>query len=415
MTVPSKTKSAKSEYNALRMMVEEIDRQCPQRRPAGEDERQAQMIMKKEFERLGLATEVHQFEFNESLYANIALHFGLGTLGTVVSGVLPLAGLALHLTAGTSYWADSTRRAFLLRRLFPFKPSRNILGTMPSKGEPALRIVFAAHADTAFTGLMFRPEIVKLIAVDKPGMPGFLKRPMSMATKTQFALAGFDLLRLLGGPLTLPLRPLEALLTVPSFLIFLLNLQVVLKNEIVPGANDNLSGMAALPLLAQRLASIGRDDVEFVFVVTGCEEACLGGSDALARAREGIWDKSRTVLIGLDGLGNGDLCYTASEGEVVPLSTPAWLMEILQEVALSEPRFAGVHGVDLPAGGTDAGPFLAHGWDGVSLVCEDPALGVPLHYHTPEDSPENLDLDKVIYSIDFTEKLTHTIIRKRLG
>jgi len=373
------------------------------------------MIMKEEFEKLGLSTSVHDFEFNDSLYKNLALHFGLGVLGSAVSGVAPLLGLALHLGPAASYWAESTRRGYYLRRLFEFKPSHNVLAVMPAREKPALRLVFAAHADAAFTGILFHPWVMRFFTKDPPAFLKFTQRSLALATRTQASLAGFDLLRMVFGPLTLPLRPVEALLTVPSLLALLLNLQVVLRNEIVPGAMDDLSGLAALPLLVKRFKGRKRRDVEIVFAVTGCEEASLGGGDALARDMDGKWDKDRTVIIGLDGLANGDLNYLSVEGEVVRTPIPGWLDETVRETAASDPKFAEVKGFEVPVGGSDVAAFLARDWEGVCLACVDHSIGAPRHYHMPDDTPANLEADKVVYSVDFAEKLARAIIRRRLG
>lgn len=397
-------------------LVSRIVRECPRRQPTSEDEYRGQQIMQREFEALGLTTRYHHFEFSDNLYKNLLLHFGLGVAGTMVSGVAPLAGFALHLGPAASYWAESTRRGYYLRRLLKFKPSQNLLTVLPAEGKPALRIVLAAHIDAAFSGIMFHPWVLKNFTSEPPAFLKFTKRSLALATRTQASLAGFDLLRAVFGPvLTLPLRPVEAVLTLPSLLAVALNLQILLQNEIVPGAMDDLSGVAALPILARRLAKRKRKDVEIVLAVTGCEEASLGGADALARDMDGEWDKTRTVVIGLDGLGNGDLRYLQVEGEVVATPIPAWLDEAVRHVAASEPRFAEVTGFEVPVGGSDVAAFLARGWEGVCLACVDPEIGAPRHYHTADDSPENLDVDKVVYSIDFAEKLVRRIIQVKLG
>jgi hypothetical protein len=407
------SRTAEPRAYAQRLM-ERIVAECPRRQPASDDERRAQMIMADELRRLGLEVQEHSFYFNDNLYANLMLHFGLGSLGTVISGVAPLGGLLLHTAAGVSYWAESTRRAYLLRRSFPWKPSQNILAVRPAKKEMTLRLVVLAHADAAFTGFLFHPDVVKRASQPMPASLHFLQRSMAMTTRSQFVLAGFDFLRLLFGPLTWPLRPLEYLLSIPAFIAFALNLEVVLRNEIVPGANDDLSGVVALPILAQRLAAVDPDHVELVFVVNGCEEASLGGADALARDKQGIWEKEKTVIIGLDGLSNGDLRYLEVEGEVVATRVPNWLKSVADETAQSEPRFREVTGFQVPVGGSDVAAFLAHGYDGLCLACVDPRVGSPRHYHRPTDTPENLDWDKLMFSIDFAEQLARAVINRRL-
>jgi hypothetical protein len=379
------------------------------------DESRALDIFREELEKAGLCTWEQPFRFNDSLYENMLLHATTGVAGTAVSGVAPLAGLALHLLAAGSYWADSTRKAYILRRLFPFKPSRNILGILPSEGETRLRVVFLGHADAAFTGMPFWPSLVKLSAIEGPENLKFLRRGLQLMVTTQMMLAGFDALRVVFGPLTLPLRPLEYLLTLPSVMTMIMNGHVVLKNEVVPGANDNLSACAALPVLARRLAPSKPADVEYVFCVTGCEEASLGGADALARDMEGVWDKEKTVVIALDSLSLGNLRFLETEGEIVPRQIPQWLGDVIRRTAASDPRFAEVEGYEVPIGASDAAAFQARGWQAVGLTCLDPDYGPPRHYHQPTDDPDHLDVDKVLYSIDFTEKLARAIVSDRLG
>jgi hypothetical protein len=408
--------ATESELDYVRSLIERIVRECPSRRPTGPDEERAQKIMAEEFERLGIGTHEAPFKFNENLYANLAIHTGLGTLGTAVSGLAPAVGFAMHMLAGTSYLLDTTRRAFVLRRLLPFKESRNLVATLPAQGEPKLRLVIMAHADAAFTGLMWNEKLVRALC-HPDGSPGrtLMERPLHMFVASQYALAGFDLLRMVFGPLTWPLRPLEAALTLPSLATFLLNLQIVWHNEIVPGANDDLSGVAALPILAARLGQDKHPDVELVFVVTGCEEASLGGADALVRQHKHDWSPNNTVFMALDCLGNGELRFNEVEGEVVRRRIPGWLSGLATQVANSEPRFAEVRPFEIPAGGTDVLAALHRGYPGVALTCIRPGFGSPGNYHLPSDTPENLDMDKVIYSTDYAEKLIRAIVAYRVG
>ncbi|MBP7161734.1 M28 family peptidase [Myxococcota bacterium] len=398
-------------------LIRKIVSECPRRQPTSEDEHKALEIMAEELQAQGLEIERHHFKFNDNLYANLLLHAATATAGTAVSAVAPALGLVMHLGSALSYWADSTRRGYYLRRLFPFKDSFNVLATMKAKKKPALRVVMMGHADAAFTGWVFNPKVTKLTVTpgDKP--LHFLQRSLSFMVATQFALAGIDAVKIVLGPFALPLRPLECLLTLPSALATVMNAQIVLKNEIVPGANDNLSACAALPVLAKRLRATQRDDVEYVFVVTGCEEASMGGADALGRVMKERWgwDPSDTVFVGLDGLGNGDLRFLQTEGEVCSISVPQWLIDTANELTASDPKYAEVTGFHVPVGGSDIAALLVKGYDGICLACVDPTTGAPRHYHMPTDDPDHLEMDKVMFSIEYAEKLVHAIVKRKLG
>ncbi len=414
MLKPRGTQPIDDEAAYVRELLEGIVERCPKRSSGSEDERRAGAIIAHELAALGLDTEVEAFEFNESIYQAMALHFGIGSLGTLISPYAPPVAFTLHLLAGGSYLLDSTKRAFLLRKLLPYRESQNVVATLPAEGAPKLRIVLLAHLDAAFTGRMFARETV--MRMQKiPSCLGFAKRGLALATYSQFALAGFDLLRMALGPLSWPLRPLEHAIGMPSYIAFALNLDVVLRNEIVPGANDDLSGVVALPALAARLGGAKPAEVELVFVATGCEEAGMGGADALARKHATEWDREDTVIVGIDGLSNGDLHFFEKEGEVVQHSAPRWMVEAAKRVVDAESRFDEVRGFTIPVGGTDVGPFLVRGYDGMCLGCIDPEIGSARHYHLPEDTPANLDWDKLGLSIDYTEAFVHEIWRSRLN
>lgn len=415
MAIPVAVLKPEEEQAYARELMMRIVAECPRRQPTSADERRAQEILGVEFQKAGLALSRHDFTFNDNLYANLALHFGLGTLGTVVSQVAPAAGFLMHLAAGGSYWLESTRKAYLLRRLFPWKPSQNLLGTLPAEGEPELRLVVLSHVDAAFTGWLFDPAFIKAFTGKAPFGVEYFTRSLAMATHAQLALAGLDLVKMVTGPLSWPLRPLEWALTAPALIALLVNLQVVIKNQVVPGAADNLTACVAQPLLARRLAAKKPPNVEIVFAAAGCEEASLGGGDAMARDFKGTWDPKKTVIVGLDTISNGDLQFLEWEGEVRRLHAPEWLCQVARDVAASEPRFAEVTGFAVPVGGSDVAAFLAHGWDGLCLTCVDPKIGAPRHYHWPTDTPENVDYDKFLLSLDFAEKFIDGIVAKRVG
>jgi hypothetical protein len=398
-----------SEREEISRIVGRVSTECPGRRATSDAERLAALIAGEELGACGCRTEEQRFRFTGSIHQNYVLHFGLGALGTAVGGVSPPLAALLHGVASASFWYDGTHRGFLLRRLLTFRDSQNVIATLPAEGEARRRIVLLAHVDAPFTGLVMRPWFARRLAERNRPRWRLLGRPAELATKAEAAAALLDAIRAAVPPLALPLRPLELLLGLPGLLVFLSNLEIALRAEVSPGANDNLSAVAALCVLARRLATSRPRDVEIVFVATGCEEAGWGGAKALERERAGAWDRERTVVVALDCLGNGQLRYVRAEGEVRRIPVPEPLERAVREVAASDPRFAGVTGFDVPIGGTDATPFLARGWRAVGLVAVDPDIGAPRHYHLPTDTLDRLDLDEVLLAVDFTEKLVRTL------
>lgn len=397
-------------------LIEQVIEECPRRVTTSRSERRAQEIFEQAMIDAGLFTRYDNFRFNNSLYANIALHFGLATAGNLIGHFKPGINAVLSGLVATSYWAESTRRSYLLRRFLPWGESQNLIGVSAAKtNKPRLRMVLVAHADAAFTGWLFDPiTIQRTMQAPLPDNLQFMQRIMGVATACQAAIATIDGLRVVS-----PRRredkthlALRTLLALPALAVFLTNLQIVLRNEVVPGANDNLTGCAALPILASRLLPSQPDDVEYIFVIAGAEEASLGGSDALARRYLNRWEQENTVILGVDTLSNGEIRFIEREGEVIPISIASRLRHCLQRAAATDPRFRNVRGLDMPIGGTDAQPFMRRGYHATTISCVDPDLGAPRHYHHPSDTVENLDLNRMMETVDFIEAAVNAIVEE---
>lgn len=399
-------------------LIRRIVAACPRRLAATDCERVAQEILREEMTSAGLEADLVPFAYNTHLYATLALHFGVATGGTIALLCdAPWVAAALHLLAATSYLLDSTRKAHVLRRLFPFRPSQNLVGVRAATGQaaPALRVVVMAHADAAYTGVVFHPALVRSATREPPIRAlRFMRKGLLVATASVFMLAAIDLAIAVGLPAPMFTSYVVGALGIPAALAFLLNLDVVLRDRIVPGANDNLSGCAGTVVLAYRLRDLRPADVELVMVCTGAEEAGTGGAGALARQRRAAWDPERTVVLAIDGLTNGALRYFA-EGEIVPIPVPPRLEAAARRVAASDNRFSDLQRFEIPTGGTDAIGFLVAGYEAMAIGCVDPDIGAPRHYHRPSDTPDNLDLDQLMVTIDYVEALVRDVVDERLG
>lgn len=386
----------------------------PPRRAGTAAERQAHEVVVAELARLGVASDLEPFEFVDNLYAVLALHFGIGTLGWAVGGRRPLLGAALHALAGGSYWADTERRAEVLRRAFPQRRSQNLVATLPAtSGTTRLRVVTLAHIDAAYTGVLFDPRFVRTFAHKGVRAP-WPARSLGVATEAELAAAVSCVARAALGGRGRALRRAEHALALPALLAFLLNGQIVVRDETVPGACDNLTGVAATVLLARRLLADRHPDVEHVLVVTGAEEAGTGGARRLLAAHRHEWDPATTVVLGIDGLSNGEL-FWAVEGELGPKPVVPWLADALRTAAASDARFADVGPYELPVGSTDAMPFTCAGYPATSVICVDLEQGSPRHYHHPSDTPDNLDWGRFAESVDFAEAVIREVVRARVG
>ncbi|MGV3621327.1 MAG: M28 family peptidase [Archangium sp.] len=382
--------------------IRQLEELGPRRLTGTPLEKTAQEKLGAELAALGFSLDWRPYTFTQNLYAGLMVHFGLAVLGTVLGFWWPIAGALLHGFVAVSYTLESTRRGLLLRSLFPSIHSQNLVCTLPAKSTLRRRLVLVAHADAAFTGKVFTPALIKVATKEPPKGLGWFKKQLGLATAT-VAVNGvlFTL-----ATLNVWYAPwwLVSALTIPAFLTFAFNVDVVLRNQVVPGAADNLSGCSGCVELAHRLAGKLPDDVELVVVFSGSEEAGTGGALRLAQQLEASneWKKDQTVVLGLDTLSNGTLRYL-EEGELWPIAVPA----DLEAAIIATNAEGGEQAVKyvIPTGATDALPFLVRGWKSVSLTCIDPEIGAPRHYHHPTDTWSNVDEKQLGASIDYAERL----------
>ncbi|MCU0879657.1 MAG: M28 family metallopeptidase [Pirellulaceae bacterium] len=399
--IRSHSATTPTEVDVIRRLVRTLERRFPRRASGSVNERRAQELLAEEFERRGLSIAWQPFRASRSLYAVLAWHNAVAVAGSVVFIWQPLVGALLQLFAGISYLLDCHYRAYLLRRLVPRARSQNLIATLPAAAPVRRRVVFTAHADAAPTGWMFEPAFLYWIQRFAPQRPAILRRHMFGWLASLVVLSVLAVIRATTDWWWFPIW--YGGLTLASLVPLVLMLQIVLTNRIVPGANDNLSGCAALVLLAERLQSGLPDDCEVVLVVTGCEESGRGGAEALAREMRDEWPAASTTFLVLDTISGGDLRYMV-EGEIWPIEPPSELVEQIQAVARETGREA-LRAYHAPAGATDAAPLLLAGYDAVCLSRIDERIDLPRNYHLPTDRSGNLSCEQAVETVDLVERL----------
>lgn len=374
--------------------------QFPMRLTGTAGERRLQEACAKELEARGGVVDWHFFGWGRSIYQSLALHFGLATFATVLAAWAPWPAAALHVIVALSYMSESMYKRPLLRRMLPSVRSQSAIVTFASRGPKKRRLVTLAHADAAYTGILFSPALVKMAAKETTNPIGrAFRKGLALATFTLFPLAALEAARL--GPWAL----LPAwLLTLPSLAAFVLNLDVVVRNRIVPAANDNLSGVVASLELAARFAEERPDGLELVIVITGAEEAGTGGASRLAHDYASRWSREETTVLALDTFSGGDP-RLLQEGELIAKPLPPRLVAMCTKID------SEVTPYEIPSGATDAWPFLARGYEAMAVTCIDASLGAPRHYHRPSDTADNLDPLAFARTYRFTEALVRSLAR----
>ena len=383
-------------------LLRRIVRECPARASTSPDERHSQEILAEEFASHGLEIEWQPFRGSRSLYAVMGLHMAVAVLGSIVFIWFPLVGAALQLFAAVSYALDCHYRAFWLRSLLGYYPSQNLIARLPASGKPTQRIVLIGHADAAPTGWMFDPLFLRLVMWLSPGWPAFLRKQMFGWIVCLAIMWVLTAIRVMTDWWWIP--GWYACLTLASLVPLILFTQITLKRQIVQGANDNLSGCAAIVLLAERFAAERPDEVEIWFVVTGCEESGRCGALALADKLKSESPAVQTTCIAIDTVSGGELKYHY-EGEIWPLPLDRELVAVLEAAAMGGDRCQGFGPIHPPAGATDAAPLICRGITAVCLSRVDARTEIPPNYHLPSDRCGNLCWPDIVATADFTERV----------
>ena len=167
----------------------------------------------------------------------------------------------------------------------------------------------------------------------------------------------------------------------------------IARHRIVPGANDNLTGVAVLAAVAESLQASPVEDLRVVLASCGAEEVLQGGVYGFVERHLKPLDPSRTWVLNVDTVGSPRLIMLEGEGPVVmeDYSGP----EFRDLVA----RVAEDAGVELrrhmrARTSTDAVLTSHAGYPTATLASMTAWKGLS-NYHKPTDTPENVDYGTV--------------------
>jgi putative aminopeptidase FrvX len=166
----------------------------------------------------------------------------------------------------------------------------------------------------------------------------------------------------------------------------------VARHRVVPGANDNATGVAALVALMGAFSRDPLETTDVVGVFSDCEEVGLGGAAAWLAAHHAELDPASTLVVSLDTLGSGEPAVVSRDGALTAnysRATQDWADRGALRAAVPPPRR-----IDLVAP-TDGSPANHAGLHTLSLVSCAPDGTLGPHYHQPTDTPENVDYDSV--------------------
>jgi Peptidase family M28 len=215
-------------------------------------------------------------------------------------GALAAAAIADDISNGPRV----TRGATMEKR-----PTWNVVGTV---GDPAAArtVVVLAHHDAAPTGRIFDPGLQRWLG---RRFPGVIER-IDTALPLWWPVVGAPVAVAYGAARG---RRAATAVGVVGCLGATAAFVDIARSPTVPGANDNLTGVAALLALADRLRERPQDGVRVLLVSCGSEESLQGGIHGFAARHFPSLDPDATWFLNLDSVGSPRLALVEGEGPLV--------------------------------------------------------------------------------------------------
>jgi hypothetical protein len=310
---------------------------------------------------------------------------GITSAAGLLAGLLGLRGrrltaAALGCAASALVVDDLGAGRRWLRRILPKQATANVVAVAGDL-EATNTLLVAAHHDAAHTGLFFDPRLTELLGKRLGAGEGKPVRQPPLMAPFWAGPAAAGLAASLGA------RRIAALAIAVCGGIIACLTEMSFRRT-VPGANDNLTGVATLIGLAASLEELPVSGLRVLLVSTGAEESLMEGMRAFAARHPEELSPHRTRMLCVDTVGSPQLVLAESEGMARTRDYDRALKDLIADCAEQE-------GIELRRGfrmrlGTDGYLALRRGVPAAMLMSVD-RYGVSSNYHWPTDTAERVD------------------------
>ena len=374
----------------LRGLVEELER--IERPSASDGERRAAEWVLAKLRELGAEPRIEAEPAHGTYWWPLGIGAALGALGGLAAlRGRRLLGALLGAAGAAGIAADFPPGRRPLRRLLPRRTAYNVVCEF---GPPDAKrtMVIVAHHDAAHPGIVFHPSLpqiahrlgmIESVDTSPPLMAPVVGGPILAALG---ALTGSRVLSKLG--ILFGVGSAAAMIDIGV-------------RRVVPGANDNASGVVTLLAMASRLSQEPPREIRVILVSVGAEESFSEGIKAFGERHFRALPRESTFFLSIDQVGSGPhLLVLRGEGFLKMHEYPAralYLMDgVAEELGIRLYPNLRIHN------GTDGLEPLAAGYETASLcACND--LKQPGNYHWPNDVAEHVEFGTIADAVRLTE------------
>lgn len=322
--------------------------------------------------------------------------------GVVLYYIFPPVSVLLAAVGIGVLFFEVVRYRELIDPLFARRRGENVAGFVKPRGEVKKRVIVSAHLDSAYEFKVWY------------WLKGLSVPAMALAFLAPALLLGASLARTIADSNGVPDNAAYAALGIAC--IALSPLVAVFAffhtQDVVPGAMDDMAGIAVLAGLAKYLADTGEgggfypENTEVVLLALSSEEAGLRGAKRFARRHKGEYADVPTYAVFLDGIYDEQF-LTAFKREVwCGAKMDPYLVALARDAAGANGY--GIKTAVLAVGATDASAFAREGIPSVSVCCQDSTRLVP-NYHTRHDTIEFIRPESLGVSLQLVVEMIRRI------
>ena len=393
-----------TELAAMREVIETL---APIERAAGEpgELEAAKWIV----ERLS-AAGAHNARIEEEQYFDgyPRLHLKLSAIG-VAAGLAALVSRRLRVPAAVAgvgaglAIADDCSNGLRIARKSTEKP-RTTWNVLAEAGDLAgdLTVVVCAHHDAAHSGKFFEAHIEEVLGEHIPGIVERIdtQLPNWWGPILAPALAGIGALR--GSRKMMIAGAVGSALGTAIF-------ADIARSPVVPGANDNLSAVALIVALAERLRERPVKGVRVLLVSLGAEETLQGGIYGFLARHKPELDRERTYFLNFDTIGSPELIMLEGEGTTI---MEDYFYRPFRDLVMraAERADAPVRRGIRARNSTDAVLMSRAGYPTACFVSINRHKSVS-NYHLMSDTPENVVYETVSHAVTVAESVLRELVR----
>lgn len=275
-------------------------------------------------------------------------------------------------------------RYWFRRRFLKMRTTRNVVATV-GPADAGRTLVFMAHYDAPHSGLVFHPEL--------PRAP-FRKVPQLLddantTVPTMWGAVFGPLAVGLGALFDMPrVRKGGALLSAG----YAAAMADIAMRDVVPGANDNLSGVAAQMSLAYALAADPPRNTRVILLFPGSEESFQEGMSAWLDRHQDELPRRTTAFVNHETVGSPMLVLLEGEGM---LGITDYSPELKRRIrAIGDDLGIFLYKDLRTRNASDSLIPVRRGYS-TAVIASCDEFKAPSNYHWPTDVPENLRYDTI--------------------